>query len=95
MKKSDSEESCNDDRRYLCSLDARGIENIRHNEEDRKLEEGNDEVNIGYQGSSYVCALSETSMGISQRGVIPWISCVRAGSLAEEDSKHGGKNASK
>lgn len=45
-------------------------QNIRHNGEDRKLEEGNEEVNIGYQGSSYVCALSETSMGISQRGVI-------------------------
>jgi len=73
FKKSDSEESCNDDCRYSCSLDARAIKNIRHNEGDRKLEEGNDEVNIGYQGSSYVCALSETSMGIPPRGVISWI----------------------
>jgi hypothetical protein len=95
LKKSDLVESCNDDRRYSCLLDARGIKNIRHNEEDRKLEEGNDEVNIGYQGSPYVCALSETSMGISPRGVISWISCVRAGSFAEEHSKHGGKNATK
>ncbi len=95
VKEGDLEESCQDDRRYPCSLDARGIKNIRHNEEDRKLEEGNDEVNIGYQGSPYVCALSETSMGISPRDVISWISCGCADSLAEEDSNHGGKNASK
>jgi len=95
FKKSDLEESCNDDRRYSCLLDARGIKNIRHNGEDRELEEGNYEVNIGYQGSPYVCALSVIFMGISPRGVIPWISCVRAGSLAEKDLNHGDKNASK
>jgi hypothetical protein len=86
LKKSDLEESCKDDRRYPCSLDARGIENIRHNE-DRELEEGNDEVNIGYQGSPYVCALSEIFMGISPRGVISWISCGCADSFGRRALK--------